>query len=217
MNTNITTGEINTLIKSFRKLKRLIDSALPKKRKRLWEKAKEKAAEDLKKELKLRADGLTLRPRGNYRTLKKSTKAEEERTKKQINDIIERTAEKIYCSLDQKYGSKVTQRETKANKLVAEIDHVVTALKEDLVKFPQAKDTILFSNWKELRRTVSTKDIIKLNEQEHFDRAIKVLGIIKGRLKKQQSRKVIATIGRAFLRWWKGTVLAFFTALFNKQ
>ena len=118
MKTDIANKEIKTLLKAFRKLKRLTDSAPPKKRDRLWEKAREQAGRDLKEKLKFQEGCLIYRSSGIDGASKKTTKV----TENQINYMIEQMAEKMYCPLDRKYSSKVEQREAQVIKQIAVLE-----------------------------------------------------------------------------------------------
>lgn len=103
-------------------------------------------------------------------------------------------AEKMYCPLDRKYSSKVEQREAKVIKQIVDIDCTITALRESLVEFPQANETLLSIDWQELISAFSPQSLMTPIEQERFDNVIKILEIIKRQLKTQRSGKTSATI-----------------------
>jgi len=213
MKSELTIREICNLLKSLRKLKRMTASAPPKKKSRLWESVKKQAQAELIKDLKSREKGLTLSPNGPYRVSSKPTESEEKSQQDRINYVIEGKSEKKYRTQDPRYNSKLKQREVKAKKLVARIDHTITALKVDFAKLPETNKTMLSADWKELTSTISLKGIMKFSEEGGLDRTIDVLKIIKCRLKVQRHHKIwtcflqlyektLGVIVTAFLEWW---------------
>lgn len=214
MKNELTIREICNLLKSFRELRRLTASAPPKKKEdSLWEIVKKQTRAELIEELKSREKMFTLSPNGPYRVSSKPTKAEEKTRQDRINSVIEGKAEKKYRTQDPRYNSKLKRREAKAKKLVARIDHTITALKVDFAKLREADNTMLSADWKELTSTVFLKEIMKLSEQGGLDRTIDVLKIIKHRFKVQRYRKIGSIIWNCLLQLYEKTIGAIVTTI----
>ena len=205
----LTLKEFKTLLRYLQKLRAIARKDPPVKKNRLWESAKEKGTKELRMEMKVRERGITVRSScGPYRdrAARKPNQIEQKRQQDHLNYIIEGKAEKIYRELDSTYDSKLMRQEHKAEELVKKIDYTITAYKVALAEYSEVYNTLLLIDWKDLRDKFSTKEIMKFEKQELFDRAIHVLEIIITRFTQAQKGKFLGKIWSLSLELYERTI-----------
>ncbi len=183
---NITAEDIDRLLELFQQLDDLLKPALPPKDDNLWCEAKKAAKEELIKKLKERGSTFSERP-GPYVPPRKATKAEQRRAQERVEKRIVEIAEKKYCEQDHTYSEAVDEAKKTTADVLKEIDHLLACVGESIQQLPQAKDTWLVGNFKEIRRLYDLidKNNIKYNLQETID----VLQALRLKLERQQRLK----------------------------
>jgi hypothetical protein len=188
MTSPVTTEDINGLLGLFQQLEALVRPDLPAKNDQLWRQSLQQAEKELAEQLKERQSGFTLRPASNNAP-RRRTMTEEQEIQQRFKDRMLQIAEKKYCENDPTYARAVEEAKTKAARVCKSIDHLLLAVREALLQFPRAQNSLLAVDWKK-----HIRDYYPFLDKDNFSyqvrEAIDVLEALKLRFEREERKEV---------------------------
>jgi len=185
MTSSVRIEDVDKLLGLFQHLEKFLDPELPAKNNQLWVKSVEQAREELADQLKKRQSGITLRPGWNA-PLRKTSRTKQKENQKQFEKRIHQIAEKNYYAKDLAYAKAIDQSTSDVIDVMKKIDHLLLAVREQLLQLPRVKKSLLAIDWKEYIRNYYPF-LDKDNFSYQIREAIDVLEALKVQFERQKS------------------------------
>jgi hypothetical protein len=167
--TIITTQDINKLLGLFRQLEESCNIRPPEKKNEIWRQCLKEVQVELSEKRQTKIEDLKERRRkaaaaGGFSSSGFSgpIKTPEEEIPETTEFEVELLADIKYRQRDSKYRQVMQDVEAKRNAILKKIDHLIYTVKEPLLKFDIAKNTLLVEDWGKIKEgSVPSRDSVR--------------------------------------------------------